>query len=373
MGSKRSQLENGLGLQLKRVVKPGDHFVDLFSGSGAVSWFAATKLGVQVTAVDLQNYAVSLSGAVIRRTSELDVGAVLAEWTAQTPRLVENDAAVAFERKLLSSPLDVDAVNALRERASQHDDVFVRSYAGHYFSIEQALQIGTLRANLPEDRPESDASLAALISAASRCSSSPGHTAQPFQPTKNSLPHIDKIWRRSLIAEVESALLTIGALHALVEGRAVQGDANSFVETLEGSEVVFLDPPYSAAQYSRFYHVLESIAVGGYADVFGAGRAPHISNRERSDYSMVTTARDSLRELLRSLAEKNCRVIATFPQYKASNGMSGLDIASDARAWFDVDSSMSIATFSTLGGNGAARSARHEAQEMILTMYPKER
>ena len=68
MGSKRWQLQNGLGTQLRRVAKPGDRFVDLFSGSGAVSWFAAESLGLAVSAVDLQEYAVLTTAAVIERT-----------------------------------------------------------------------------------------------------------------------------------------------------------------------------------------------------------------------------------------------------------------------------------------------------------------
>ncbi|WP_092557419.1 DNA adenine methylase [Herbiconiux ginsengi] len=371
MGSKRSQLQNGLGLQLQKVLKPGDRFVDLFSGSGAVAMFASQILPVHVTAVDLQMYAVALSGAVVRRTVPLDPGKFGSKWTSRASELIERDASVALERRMLSEALDAEKVQALREIATQHSDVFVRSYGGHYFSIEQALAIGTLRANLPTKPTEAEAALAALISSSSRSSASPGHTAQPFQPTKNALPHIDAIWRRNLLKEVASSLDGITSQHAQVEGRAVQADANEFAQNLEGNEVVFLDPPYSAAQYSRFYHVLEAVAVGGYTDVFGAGRAPHISDRSRSEYSMVSTARASLGRLLETLADRSCRVIATFPQGRASNGMSGMDIVADARQWFEVDSSVSRATFSTMGGNGSGRSARHQAQEMIITMYPK--
>ena len=54
-------------------------------------------------------------------------------------------------------------------------------------------------------------------------------------------------------------------------------------------------------------------------------------------FSRVTTARTALTELLMHLGEKECRVIATFPQYKASNGLSGEEIAQIARRWFNVD------------------------------------
>lgn len=64
-------------------------------------------------------------------------------------------------------------------------------------------------------------------------------------------------------------------------------------------------------------------------------------------------------------------MVVTFPQLRASNGVSGEEVAELAREWFDVDTSVSSASFSTLGGNGAGRSARHRTNEMIITMFPK--
>lgn len=88
MGSKRWQLQNGLGRQLRRVVRPGDSFVDLFAGSGSVSWFVATQLDASVTAVDLQNYAAALSGSVIERTRRVDPDRLITLWI-EPVRLVE--------------------------------------------------------------------------------------------------------------------------------------------------------------------------------------------------------------------------------------------------------------------------------------------
>lgn len=372
MGSKRWQLGNGLGEQLRRVVSPGETFVDLFSGSGAVSWFAATELKAAVTAVDLQQYAVALSAAVIERTKPVDAARLVREWLEPVHQLlVEPPAAVAQERRDLRRPLTATTVKRLRSAASTSDDTFVRSYAGHYYSTEQAYALGRLRASLPARKPAASVCLAALVTAASRCSASPGHTAQPFQPTEKALPHIDTIWHRDLVAETESALRSLATTHAAVRGEALVGDANEIAKGLTGEEVVFVDPPYSAAQYSRFYHVLEAVAVGGYDQVSGAGRSPGLAERRSSDYSCVSSARTTLTSLLEQLGGTGCRVIATFPQFRASNGLSGADIVEAAREWFDVDTLLSSATFSTLGGNGAARSARHNSHELVITMYPR--
>lgn len=372
MGSKRWQLQNGLGRQLRKVVRPGDSFVDLFSGSGSVSWFVATQLDASVTAVDLQHYAAALSGSVIERTRRVDADRLVKSWI-EPARLVETSMqdAIDQERESRTGSLNKSAVERIRSIAAGQSQPFVRAYGGHYFSLEQSLQIQRLRDALPIRKPDARVCLAALISAASRCSASPGHTAQPFQPTENALPHIQSIWNRDLLDEVESALRAIASQHATRAGRALVGDANSYAESLKGGEVVFVDPPYSAAQYSRFYHVLEGIAVGGFSAVSGAGRSPALTDRRRSEFSTVSGARTAFAELLSTLGRTGVRVIVTFPQSRASNGVSGEEVAELAREWFDVDTLVSSASFSTLGGNGEGRSARRRTNEMIITMFPK--
>ncbi len=68
MGSKRVMLQNGLGTLMSRIAKDSGRVVDLFSGSGAVSWHAAEKTNRPVLASDLQAYARVLAGSVIERT-----------------------------------------------------------------------------------------------------------------------------------------------------------------------------------------------------------------------------------------------------------------------------------------------------------------
>jgi adenine-specific DNA-methyltransferase len=371
MGSKSWQLQNGLGAQLGRVANSTDIFVDLFAGSGVVSWFAAEKMGLRVTAVDLQRFAVAISGAIIDRDRPVNAARLITQWIEPVRRKLRASQGVAYSQSELRKTLTNAAVKRIRRRAAENSDVFCRSYGGHYFSIEQAVAIGALRRTLPDRRPNQTLCLAALIMAASRCSASPGHTAQPFQPTPSALPHIDAIWHRDLLSEVEGILVSLSPRCAKLRGTSIHGDALTVARGLDGRELVFVDPPYSAAQYSRFYHVLEAIAVGGYRVVEGAGRAPLIELRERSTFSCVSTAKDSLAELFGILAEKRCRVIATFPQYQASNGISGEGIADLAREWFHVDVHATSNGFSTLGGNGHKRSARRQSQELVLTLSPR--
>jgi hypothetical protein len=172
--------------------------------------------------------------------------------------------------------------------------------------------------------------------------------------------------------EVRKNFEILNALHSVYKGLSVKDDANHYINDLCGDEIVFLDPPYSSVQYSRFYHVLEAVAVGGYPIVTGTGRMPPADERPQSKYSLKKSAHETLLDLLRKLAEKGCTTILTFPAGDASNGVNGSTIHDEAAQWFDIVSTPSDSLFSTLGGgDSGSRAARVKTPELILTMVPK--
>src|SRR2546429_3230387 len=80
MGSKRALLANGLGETILLQGSGSGRIVDLFSGSGAVAWYAAERVDCPTRAVDLQRYAAVLAEAVIARTHKLDARRLEAAW-----------------------------------------------------------------------------------------------------------------------------------------------------------------------------------------------------------------------------------------------------------------------------------------------------
>ena len=92
---------------------------------------------------------------------------------------------------------------------------------------------------------------------------------------------------------------------------------------LLSDDLVIVDPPYSSVQYSRFYHVLETIARGTCGPVSGQGRYPAINERPQSSWSNKGTSQFALKMLLEKLSVTGCTVIFTFPSSETSNGLSG--------------------------------------------------
>jgi adenine-specific DNA methylase len=375
MGSKRLMLTNGLGEAIIAEAARSHRVVDLFTGSGAVAWFAAEHTDTAVHAVDLQDFAVILARAVVGRTRRVNIKYLEQSWlvpsrTAARRSRLWQASAVGSDAAPLSRR-DVLAARALCNGNTNRAPIW-SAYGGHYYSPRQALQLDAALRRLPDDEPERAVCHAALISAASYCAAAPGHTAQPFQPTRTALPFIRSAWQSDPIEVIRTALKDIGARVAAKRGSAKVADAVAVARSLKPTDLAIVDPPYSAVQYSRFYHVLETIARVENVDVSGVGRYPPYEARPRSAFSLKTESEGALKKLLGALANTGCRVLLTFPAGASSNGLSGAAIIRVARTWYDVETRTVLGRFSTLGGNNMVRASRTHSAEMILSMVPRE-
>ena len=264
-------------------------------------------------------------------------------------------------------------VKASRDLCSQVADSgpIWTSYGGHYFSPSQAATIDAMLEALPEQEPVRTVCLAATIASGSLCAASPGHTAQPFQPTRGAARYIVEAWAKDPLVVGRRALRQICPRRANVAGEAAVGDAVSVASILSSSDLVIVDPPYSGVQYSRFYHVLETIARGRASPVMGTGRYPPIKSRPQSSFSRPSQSIQALCTLLENLSRARATVIFTFPAGPSSNGLSGDIVTEISSRFFNVEEQRVIGRFSTLGGNNTNRSARSEAEELVLLMRTK--
>lgn len=323
-------------------------------------------------AYDLQEFSVVLASAIIERCEPLAAGPLWTSWAERAYQFVAKRSIVSEDK------FDRTYVQKCRDWCQKQKHLpMTNAYGGHYFSPKQAVWLDALRATLPTKAPERTVALAGLIQAASQCAAAPGHTAQPFQPTPTAKKFLREAWGKDILGRTERALKEISQQFALTLGKATVGEANHAAKRLQGGDLVFVDPPYSSVQYSRFYHVLESIARGECGQVSGAGRYPDFVLRPHSKFSLKSKSETAFSELMKIIAERNCCVIVTFPDHECSNGLSGESIRDIAKRFFRVREEVVRSEFSTLGGTerssktGNIRSAKQGANELILYLRPK--
>lgn len=373
--------------QVGRQIEGAGAIADPFCGSGVVAWDLATTYDLPVIAGDLQHFATARAAAVVERTEPLTSTQFVDEWFLRAEELLETQL---IGRRLPPDPeigagrtgvtAAISAVLRCRRYISENLGAqltkskiawpMTLAYGGYYYSPRQALQLDALRATLPKEPARRSVLLSALIGAASRCAAAPGHTAQPLGLKATSLPHLLAAWRRNVRDYVRSEVALVRDRYARCPGGyVVTGHWKNVLERLSRGDVVFCDPPYSDVQYSRFYHVLETLTRGVPVVVSGSGRNPPFSERPASEFSRRTMAGTELDQLLSLSAERGLRLVVTFPLAQQSNGLSGTHIASRARSFFSrVEVSEARSTFSSLGGNGmeGGRPARLAQVEAVI-------
>lgn len=189
-----------------------------------------------------------------------------------------------------SGKYDLDRVSQLAAAATKltkKENYFSLNFGGKYFTPGDARMIGAIRLAIDLEFPDRMdrnryIALASLIYSADRSAMTVGHY-EAFLRSGRSRPfQFDLISPKKVSASIH------------------RQDANALARKIS-ADVVYLDPPYNSRQYSRFYHVLETLTKWDDPELFGVALKPTPENI--SDYCK-TAAPASLKDLVDNLDAK---------------------------------------------------------------------
>lgn len=280
---------------------------DAFSGSSVVSQSFAAR-GMRVVATDKLKCSVTFARTMLsvdrvpssnlsrlRALATGDAGNEYIPWN-QYLRL-EDDAIARRSSHDLASlgrtvPLRWRASGAepaladkfaqietsARNRTQHPMANMLSTYAGTYFGIRQSLDMDVLATGILDlftggeiDPWERDAALTALSSAASSAVFSAGkHFAQPINVSGELTKfHAGRLLVDRGVSVRDSYLRSLDFIeqgtraasgHLAFESEA-ENVSSDYLSAL-GVTTVYADPPYTAQQYSRFYHLLDTVIEG---------------------------------------------------------------------------------------------------------------
>lgn len=231
MGNKSKLLDHIIPA-IKEVTPAGGIVCDLMAGSNTVSY--ALKEYFTVYTNDVQEYCRVISDAVIVNQSETI--------SAQS---------AALEIKPLFD----------QNHRKHTFDFFNETYSGTYFSQTQCRDIDSIRYAIEfVENPQKKALyLFALMGAMCLVQSTPGHFAQ-FMPSNHKriipLQQMD-LWEEFL----KKCDLYSNVHFTSNKNKSFCMDYKDLFQTgeLDTVNTIYLDSPYSQEQYSRFYHILETV------------------------------------------------------------------------------------------------------------------
>jgi adenine-specific DNA-methyltransferase len=235
--------------------------------------------------------------------------------------------------------------------------LFSRYFSHGYFGVEQAIELDSLRYAIDQGRPEHRSFyLAALLTAASHCATAPGHFAQFLEPRDGmNTRYISRIRARSIFDRFLDALdnFEVPDCFDRTQNAAYNSDATGLIRSLANDRsvapVIYADPPYSRAQYSRYYHVLETLVAYDYPECTGKGRYRH--ERFQTAFSQTAKVIGAFSQFIEACATLNAPLYISYP----SNGLlgrAGADITELLRERYSSVTLVErvVLSHSTLGG-----------------------
>ena len=255
IGSKHKLIEWIFSILDKECDKGGS-FVDIFAGTGVVAAVAARHFD-EVVLNDFLHSNHAIYQAFFGN----------GEWDREKiDSIIKN-----------YNNIDADGLD---------DNYFSENFGGKYFSKKSAKLIGFIRENIEENKSnltpkEYYVLIASLLYSIDKVANTVGHYDAYFKKD-----HIEDGFFMRPIDPIETKSVTI-----------YREDANQLAKKLNAN-IVYIDPPYNSRQYSRFYHVLETLTKWDKPKLFGTALKPAEENM--SDYCRVS-AKDRLRELVDDL------------------------------------------------------------------------
>jgi len=242
-------------------------------------------------------------------------------------------------------------------------------FSSGYFSLSQAIEIDALRYAIDSDASmlERDWLLSAWITSVSTILNAPGHTAQFLKPTSEAAAkRIERTWTRSLWSEFLRSLGETNQLGSASWRRLNEvfvGDALDLVSggALTDVGVLYADPPYTSDQYSRYYHLFETLYRYDYPDAHGAGRVR--SDRFTTGFCLKTQVVSCFHDLFRCVSRMQVPVVLSYPS-KGLLHETGTTIQDIAGSYFSSILQTSVASaHSTMGASKGH--SRQQAEENI--------
>lgn len=361
-------------------LRPSGRVVDLFSGMGSVA--ESLQNTSSVVTNDALSFTAALSRArftgkqrsstpeaVIARLSEPYASRLEELHVAYEEQLTREDTALAGTRNDLTRYMNraqhVGNTPSLKRAArlaaeksdSAHYELATLYFSAGYLSLRQAIQVDSIRAAIDADDllEERDWLLGSWIAATSVLINAPGHTAQFLKPnTASSHARIARTWARSVWDEFGVALgevSQIGTEDWRSANAAYVGDALDLISTgrLDDIGAVYADPPYTKDQYSRYYHVYETLHRYDFPDSSGAGR--NRSDRFTTGFSLKTAVVASFHDLCRNTARMKVPLVISYPS-AGLLGEAGATVPDIAGQYFgDVKTHSIQANHSTMGAS----------------------
>lgn len=225
-----------------------------------------------------------------------------------------------------SKPLEKERKRLQKKQQTSPWRLFCITYVGGYFGIQQCIEIDSIRFSIEKslaagiiDQGQYTWLLILLANTLPKCSTTTGHFAQFLCPNENNFNYYLKQRRRSIWLEWMIAINNTNItdnFHYKKANKVFNEDANNLLIKMRRHknhpDIIYADPPYTTDQYSRYYHVYETLIKYNYPPSIGVGRYP--PDRFRSKFSLKTEVLSEITDLAHGIKKLGSQFILSYPE-----------------------------------------------------------
>lgn len=336
-------------------LKPGKAFLDIFAGGCSVANAFWGK--TVVYANDLEPFSYAIASSFIdawkyqsMTNEELNFFKKNYNYNKQILSKTYEEQ-VEREKKYLIGNQENDLISLYKElptiwngvysvflNSNPHPDIlrkqnvdclFTFYYAGTYFGLNQSIQIDSLHYAIARTSELTNKNLlfSYLFHLMNLCSfSKDGHMAQPLNPENNPKRllrvrklNIENLFFNELTTKGSNFLPLDSSDNIIKASKAFNYDITDLQNTtniLDDVGCVYADPPYTDMQYSRYYHLLNTLYEYNYPlPTIKKGKATtglYLENRKQSKLSQHSNCFNIMSDLIIECKKKNINIIISF-------------------------------------------------------------
>lgn len=316
---------------------------DIFCGTGCVAEMYQNK-GYKVIANDVEKYAYNISTALLNTHKKINKEEFNKYYFENYKKLLkaynkeiekekkfidtENEKIIEFNaslQKIWREKVDINGVvindiDDLNKKASKVPFCLMTLYySGVYFGLEQSIELDSIRYAI-ENMNDKALLFTALYTVMKEASfSKDGHMAQPLSQEKN-LKRMFKV-RRIAIKELFDAKLDELLLCDNKKEDSITL-CDNFERILDDKNImkkvslIYADPPYTDMQYSRYFHLLNTITDYSYPEMTKKNGALttglYPNNRYQSLLSNHGSAFEKLTLLMKKSSENDISLCFSY-------------------------------------------------------------
>ncbi len=282
MGNKNKLLDFIIP-EIERITAPNSIVCDLMSGTNSIGY--ALKSRYTIYANDVQKYSECIAKA-----------------------LIENNTTNISE-KSCKEDLEKNYNKNLKE---MQYNFFYRVYSDTYFSDLQCKDIDSIRYAIEQIKDENKRNLylTALMSVMCKVQSTTGHFAQ-YMPKDHK--RIIPLRNMNVWDEFTKKCNDFqNIINNNMNNKSYNLDYKELIklDEIRNVETFYLDSPYSGEQYSRFYHILETIVKYDNPEV--SYKAKYRNDRFMSDFCYKNKVSNEFENIIKYCRDNNSNLVISY-------------------------------------------------------------